>query len=127
MTRDGHPYDRIVGPFHDAAGLARWRGVAPEPITTAAQSDRLVACQLDGGGWVFPVWQFTDTAAVRPDVLALWAVLRTAADRWTCALWLRSPHPELGDRTAIDWLDAGRSVDAVLPLARAAALAWASG
>jgi hypothetical protein len=123
---DGHPYDRLVGTFHDTDGLAQWRSVAPETITTAALGDRLVACQLDGGGWVFPVWQFTDAGEARPEVLALWAVLRAGGDRWMCALWLRSPQPELGDRTALDWLDDGRPVDAALDLARAAVLVWAS-
>lgn len=126
MTSDGNPYDRIVGPFSDADALARWRGVTREATVSAALDGGLVACQLDGGGWVFPVWQFTETGAVRPDVLDLWAALRSSGDRWTCALWLQSPQPELGDRTAVDWLDDGRPVAVVLDLARAAALAWAS-
>lgn len=126
MISDGHPFDRLVGPFYDADALARWRSVSPETITSAALDGSLVACRLDGGGWVFPVWQFDDTGAVRPGVLTLWAVLCAGGDRWTCALWLRSPQPELGDRTALDWFDDGRPVDAALDLACAAVLAWTS-
>jgi len=120
----GHFYDRLVGPFYDTSGLTQWRGVSSPVINEAAAAGNLIACQLDGGQWVYPIWQFTEARTVHPHLITLWQTLRESADPWTCAIWLRSPQEEFGDRSAADWITDGHSVDTALVLARAAAQRW---
>ncbi|MBV6755462.1 MULTISPECIES: hypothetical protein [Rhodococcus] len=121
-----HVYDLLVGPFYDTGGLTRWWGISRQAVNKAVAAGTVIACRLDDGQWVYPTWQFTDARTVHPHLIALWKALRTAADPWTCAVWLRSPQPELGDRTAVDWVTTGRSVEEPLALARADAERWAA-
>lgn len=121
-----HIYDQLVGPFYDTAGLTQWRGVSRQAINKAVAAGTVIACQLEGSGWVYPTWQFTDSQTVHPHLITLWQTLRESADPWTCAVWLRSPQEELGDRSAVDWIIDGRPVDTALELARADAQRWAA-
>lgn len=121
-----HVYDQLVGPFYDTTGLTQWWGVSRQAINKAVAVGTVIACRLDGGQWVYPTWQFTDSGSVHPHLITLWQTLRTAADPWTCALWLRSPQPDLGDRTAADWITDGYPVDPALTLARADTQRWAA-
>ena len=121
-----HISDRLVGPFYDTTGLAQWRGVSRQAINKAVAAGTVIACQRDGGQWVYPTWQFTDTRTVHPHLITLWSTLRGAADPWTCAIWLRSPQPQLGDRSAADWVIDGQPLDPALMLARADAQRWAA-
>lgn len=123
MTASGI-YDQLVGPFYDTPGLTRWRDVSGPEIRVQAAAGTLIACQLDGGQWVYPTWQFTESRTVHPHLITLWQTLRESADPWTCAIWLRSPQEELGDLSAADWITDGHPVDTALQLARAAAQRW---
>ncbi|BBE48934.1 MULTISPECIES: hypothetical protein [Rhodococcus] len=120
-----HVYDHLVGPFYDTTGLTQWRGVSRQAINRAVSAGTVIACRLDGGQWGYPTWQFTDSQTVHPHLIALWQTLRESADPWTCAIWLRSPQEELGDRSAADWITSGHPVDPALELARADAQRWA--
>ncbi|WP_186626586.1 hypothetical protein [Rhodococcus sp. BP22] len=71
-----HIYDQLVGPFYDTAGLTQWWGLSRQAIAKAAAAGTVIACQLDGGGWVYPTWQFTESGTVHPDLLTLWSTLR---------------------------------------------------
>lgn len=122
----GHIYDQLVGPFYDTAGLTRWWGVSRQAISKAVASGSVIACRLAGGQWVYPTWQFTDSGTVHPHLVKLWTTLVAAADPWTCAVWLRSAHPELDDRSAVDWIADGHPIEAVLELARVDAERWAA-
>ncbi|ORI18336.1 hypothetical protein [Rhodococcus sp. 1168] len=121
-----HIYDQLVGPFYDTAGLTKWCGVSRQTIAKAASTGTVIACQLDGGGWVYSTWQFTESGTVHPDLLALWSTLRMSGDPWTCAAWLRSPQAGLDDRSAVRWVEEGRPVEDVLELARADMRRWAT-
>lgn len=117
-------YEQLVGPFYDTASLALWRGVTRQAIDKAVSAGAVIACRVESGQWVYPMWQFTETRTVHPHLISLWSVLRTAGDPWTCAVWLRSPQSEFGDRSAVDWISEGRPVDAVLAIARVDAQRW---
>lgn len=119
-------YGQIVGPFYDTTGLAQWRGVSRQAINKAARAQAVIACRLVGGKWVYPTWQFTDSRTTHPDLATLWATLRAAGDSWTCAIWLRNPQTDLGDRSPVDWIFDGRSLEVVLDLARVDAQGWAA-
>lgn len=118
-------YDQLVGPFYDTAGLTRWWGVSRQAVNKAVAAGTVIACRLADGQWVYPSWQFTSDGTVAPQLVTLWKTLRTAADPWTCAVWLRTPQPEFGGGSAADWIADGYPVDRVLALARADAQRWA--
>lgn len=122
----GHIYDQLVGPFYNTSGLTQWWGVSRQAVAKAASTRAVIACQLDGGRWVYPTWQFSDSGTVYPDLLTLWSTLCAEADAWTCATWLRSPLAVLDDRSSVQWVAEGRSIEPVLELARAAARRWAA-
>lgn len=122
----GHFYDQLVGPFYDTTGLAQWRGVSRRAINKAVTAGSLIACRLDGRQWVYPTWQFTGTKTVHPHLISFWTTLRAAADPWTCAVWLRSPRSELGDRSAVDWITNGHPHEKALELAGAEAQRWSA-
>ncbi|WP_137725803.1 hypothetical protein [Prescottella subtropica] len=119
-------YDQLVGPFYDTAGLTRWWGVSRQAVHKAVTAGTVIACRLADGQWVYPIWQFTSDGTVAPHLITVWKTLRAAADPWTCAVWLRSPHPGLGDVTAVDWIADGRDLGTVLDLAHADAARWAA-
>lgn len=120
-----HVYNELVGPFYDITGLTRWWGVNRQTVNEAVATGAVIACQLDGGQWVYPVWQFIDSGAAHPHLITLWATLRAAADPWTCAVWLCTPQSELDDQSAVRWIAHGHFFEAVLALARADAQHWA--
>lgn len=121
-----HVYDQLVGPFYDTAGLTSWRGISRQAVNKSVAVGSVIACRLDDGQWVYPTWQFTDAGTVHPRLITLWKALRSAADPWTCAVWLRSPQAELGDRSAADWVTSGHPVEVALELARADAARWSA-
>ncbi|MDG3010695.1 hypothetical protein G4X40_11095 [Rhodococcus sp. D2-41] len=121
-----HVYDQLVGPFYDTSGLTRWWGISRQSVNKSVAAGSVIACRLDDGQWVYPTWQFTAAATVHPHLITLWKALRGAADPWTCAVWLRSPQAELGDRSVADWVISGEPVEAALELARADVARWSA-
>lgn len=122
--------DDAIGPFYDTTGLRNWTGSSRQAIDGKRKRNSLIACQLEGRDWVYPSWQFDDEGSPRRDLVAIWRTLRGPverpnADPWTCALWLRTPHPDLNDSTPVDWLSSGGDVGAVDALARRDAARWA--
>lgn len=122
----GHSYEQLVGPFYDITGLAQWWGVSRQAIAAGVADGTVIACQLVGGQWVYPTWQCTGSGEVHPHLIALWTILRAAVDPWSCAVWLRSPQPELDGLGAADWITGGHSHEAALKLARSDARRWAA-
>ena len=121
-----HVYDQIVGPFYDTAGLTRWWNVSRQAVSKKVAANTLIACRLEEGQWVYPVWQFTSSGTVHPALVQVWRILRAAADPWTCAMWLRAPQDALGGQTAVQWLTDDGSVEPVTTAARADAQRWAA-
>ncbi|MGF7120452.1 hypothetical protein [Rhodococcus sp. BE178] len=121
-----HVYDQIVGPFYDTSGLTRWWRVSRQAVSKKVATNALIACRLDDGQWVYPVWQFTAGGAAHPALVEVWRILRGAADAWTCALWLCTPQDALDGRSAADWLVSDGPVEPVRVAARADAQRWAA-
>ena len=85
----------------------------------------VLACPLDDGTVVYPVWQFLDNGATIPalaDVLS--ALAEGTDDGWMMALWMRAPSDHLDGRRPSDWLRRGRDPQRVLAMARRAAAGW---
>ncbi|EHI41270.1 hypothetical protein OPAG_08092 [Rhodococcus opacus PD630] len=121
-----HVYDQVVGPFYDTAGLTRWWKVSRQAVSKKVATNAVIACRLEEGQWVYPVWQFTRSGTVRPDLVQVWRVLRSGADPWTGAMWLRAPQDALAGKSAVQWLTDNGSVDTVLTAARADVQRWAA-
>ncbi len=121
-----HVYDQLVGPFYNTTGLTQWWGVSRQAVNKAVVANTVIACRLDAGQWVYPTWQFRASGTVHPHLITLWKTLRVAADPWTCAVRLRSPQSELGNRSAADWIAGGHPHESALALARADAQRWAA-
>lgn len=122
--------DEQVGPFYDTSGVRSWAGVSRQAVSGKVQRNRLIACQLEDGTWVYPTWQFEDDGTTNADLITVWRTLRGPADQphadpWSCALWMRAPHPSLDGLTPVDWINRGNEVEAVETLARQIAARWA--
>lgn len=121
-----HFYDQTVGPFYDTAGLSRWLGVSRQALNKKVAAHSLIACPLEDGQLVYPVWQFTSSGSVHPAVVTVWRILRASADAWTCALWMCAPSDDLDGKTAAQWLVGGYALDPVAQAATADAQRWAA-
>jgi len=121
-----HNFDDISGPFYDTAGLAKWLGISRQAVHQKVAKHTLLACPLaDGGGNVYPDWQFLPNGATIP---ALADVLRVLADGtddpWMIALWMQAPSNLLDGNNASDWLRKGGDPQRVMTLARDIAARW---
>lgn len=121
-----HVYDQIVGPFYDGSGLTRWWKISRQALNKRVATGAVIACQLDDGQWVYPAWQFTTGGGVHPELIEMWRTLRSAADPWTCALWLRSPNDALDGQRPAHWVTSGNPTSPALAAARADAQRWAA-
>lgn len=122
--------DDYVGPFFNTSGLLSLTGSNRQALHAKVQRNWLIACQLEDGSWMYPVWQFDDRGTPKPALVHVWRELRGPAehphtDTWTCALWMRTPHLDLDDMTPVGWIEEGRPAEAVLALARDDAARWA--
>lgn len=120
-----HPFDDIVGPFYDTAGLRKWLGLTRQGINHRAKSHQLLACSLEDGTFVYPTWQFDKNGAVIPGVHEALSMLSTGTDdNWQKALWFNTPSAQLGNRSPKDWLLKGRPLSPVIELAARTAARW---
>ena len=96
-------YDRLLGPFYSSRGVMRLLNIP----TRQALSDRrsrgtVLAASTSDDVWVYPAFQFdTRARGVRRELVPLLSALKPAP-RWGAALWLVTPHPELGGVAPID-------------------------
>lgn len=121
----GHVYDQLVGPFYDTAGLAAWLGVSRQALSKRVGVRKLIACPLEDGSLVYPVWQFTG-GAVDPAMLRVWQALRAHGDPWTSAQWMCSDVAGAPGSSAVAQLRGGAAVDPVAAAAAADAAGWAA-
>ncbi|WP_168796462.1 hypothetical protein [Arthrobacter echini] len=117
-----------TGPFYDGAGLQSWLGVSRQALQKRRDAHTILGCFTEDRQWLYPVWQFRDDGKLLPGLNSTLKILaQGTADGWTWALWLQSVVPgQLDDKSVIDWLRGGGSVDAVLQLAKHDAAAWAA-
>lgn len=85
--------------------------------TVNAKRKRFEVLGLEGAtrGVRYPRWQVTESGLPLPALPALFAAL--GEQPWTVYRFLRATHAELGGRTALEAMQAGR-IDAVLEIAR---------
>jgi hypothetical protein len=95
-------FGSLIGASHETVNVRRQRG----EILGLQGATRVVR---------YPSWQVTDEGTLVPGLARLSEVL--GGQPWTVYRFLRTPHAELGGRTALDVLKAGRQED-VLNVAR---------
>lgn len=116
-----------VGPCYPEAVVATWAGITRQAVAKRAAANKILVCQTVEGDRPYPAFQFADNGLALsglPEVLA--ALAAGKQDGWTAALWLLAPSEQLSDRSAIDWLRAGGSVETVATLASRRAARWAA-
>jgi hypothetical protein len=125
MTPDpkvSHPFDRLLGPFFDTVGLAKWLDVSPESIHGRVIESKILAVQLGNGEFLYPTFQFTGNGSLVPHLMEAVQILSTGLpDVWSRALWVSAKVEDLGDRSVVDLLETGdpRDLDAAMWWVRA--------
>lgn len=109
-----------LGPYYDAAGMARRLGVTRQALSGRRERGTILAVEADDGSFLYPTWQFTDDFelidGLRPVLKTLHAV---AQDGFSKAVWLCTPQRPLRDQSAARWLTDGRNPATVHSLAQA--------
>lgn len=116
-----------VGPFYTTRALSRLLGgITRQAVEDRRRRGRLLALRTADGAWVYPAFQFDADHRVLPGLPAVVAALAASgASEWTVASILTTPQPDLGGRSIVEHLRAGRPVEPVLELCRATAAARA--
>jgi hypothetical protein len=114
-----HPMARVVGPFYSAAGIRRVLAISDDDELARRRATwEVLAVQAADGVWVYPGFQVDDSGRrVKAWLLEILPLLM-GVDRWSAALWLRDPHPDLGGLAPLAAGDAGWPVSLVSELAR---------
>lgn len=114
----------VIGPVYSTRALMTMWGVSRSTVNKRVKEGQLLTLKVQGKN-LFPAFQFTDQQ-VRPDVLKIVDELRSVADPFTIAQWLRTPMAEDPKaRTPLSALDAGRR-QVALKAARRAAVRWSA-
>jgi hypothetical protein len=113
---ESNPMAELVGPFHDASGVAARLGCSVEDLADRVAAGDLLSTVTADGVPLYPVFQFTPDGTVRPDLIP---ALRALAGHsgWTVAVWLRTSSDDLDDLSPDEWLVAGGDPDWVRVLA----------
>jgi hypothetical protein len=116
-----------LGPMYSVSGVASLLGISEEEAEARAASHDLWGPTTADGFLVFPASQFSDDGAVLPGLKDVLDAFPThVADCWTVAAWIAARHPDLGDRTVLEWLGepAHDSDSTPLKLAQERAYVW---
>jgi hypothetical protein len=120
-----HPFDSTVGPFYDTPGLTTWLGVSRQRLHQRVQSHSLLACPVEGGPSVYPIWQFQSNGELVPGLAEVLAIMSEGTkDSWQIALWLSVPNSRLNGLPPRQWLVEERDVEPVRALAKETAARW---
>lgn len=98
-------FGRIIGPVYSTQALMLMWQIDVVDVARLSANDDLLALKVQGE-YLCPLFQF-DGSAVRADIMAIVKILRSSADPFTIAQWLRIPIVEAGCQTPIDMLDSG--------------------
>jgi hypothetical protein len=119
-----HPFDAVIGPFYDTAGVARRLQVSTSTVHHRARQHHLLACPTAEGALVYPTWQFGPDGTPLPGLDAVVETLsKSTDDRWQIALWLRTASAQLKDETPHEALRRGKAKSVQL-LAEQTAARW---
>jgi hypothetical protein len=114
-----HPMAEAVGPFYSGAGIRRVLAIRDDgELGRRRHAWEVLAAQTADGVWVYPTFQVdAEGGCVKPWLLELLSQFK-GIDRWSAALWLTAPHPDLGGLAPVVAGDEGRPVELITELAR---------
>ena len=108
MTERLSPWNEVLGPFFDDAGLRRWKSLTDEALVQLLEIGAVFYVTTADGTRLFPKFQFDDEGQPLPHLAEIWPLLRTAYGEWDAASWLNIPMPdEDRRRTAAEVLRTG--------------------
>jgi hypothetical protein len=116
----------MVGPLWSEGHVCDVLSVDVDELETGTV---LALTASDGGVRVYPVFQFhrrDGVVEVKPALVPFLRALR-ALDRWTVAVILHTPAPELDDTTPLDWVRRGGSAETLSALAAVLVNEWSAG
>lgn len=109
-----HPYADVLGPFYSSAGVIRMLGISKQALDDRRRRGTILAARTAEGVWVYPSFQFDlPNHRVRPSLTPVLSALHEAP-RWGAALWLVTPHPELGGQSPLDAVEVGKAQSVVV-------------
>lgn len=117
------PWDDRLGPFYGTRQVARLLGaISRQAVADRRERGTLLGLKTADGEVVYPTFQFGAGNRVLPGLPEVIQCFRgTDVDDWTLAGWLVSPLKALEGRSAVQWLQSGERLEALLALARDAA------
>jgi hypothetical protein len=105
---DASPWNDLIGPFYDSAGLIRWTKTTQQDLHADTARGNILGVRTEDGDLLYPAWQFGNDGAPTPGLAEVLATLRTTMpDPWANALWLNAPVERFGGKTAVQMLWAG--------------------
>ncbi len=108
----------LPGPFLTRTQAARRAGVPPAELAALPGAVRLA------GPWdveeVYPAFQFARSGGFLPGLPGVVSTVGAVLADRDLVGWLLEPWPELGGRSVVEWLTAGRPAAAVEALAAGA-------
>jgi hypothetical protein len=92
-----HPYAEL-GPFYSSKGVMRLLRIrSKQALDDRRRRGTVLGAKTAEDAWVYPSFQFdVRRHQVRQSLVPVLAALKDAP-RWGAALWLSTPHPELGE------------------------------
>ena len=100
--------DEKLGPFYTSSSLATWKSVSRQAIYGQHKKGSILGLTTSDGLTVFPAFQFDPHGDPLPGLAGVLSILDGAMDDpWARALWLSTPVPSLGGRSAAQLLRAG--------------------
>jgi hypothetical protein len=108
--RPKHPFDEMIGPFYDAAGLTAHLSITLAELAALVGSGQVLETITGDGSRLYPTFQFKDNTVLPRLAEAIGAFDYSPVDGWSLALLLNAKEPAWGDRTAAellrgDWAD----------------------
>lgn len=117
-------WDRKIGPFLDADGVQCLSALTADELRLAEQYGDVLSLPSDGGGRLYPSFQFGSRGEFLPGLREVSAILTAVVlDAWDVALWLQTLRDEFQGRPAVDVLRTGL-IEPVLVVARLAKVDW---
>lgn len=97
-----HPYAQL-GPFYSSSGVTRLLRIpSKQALDDRRKRGTVLGAKTAEGTWVYPSFQFDiKKHQVRRPLVPVLSALKDAP-RWGAALWLSTPHPDLGDQLPRD-------------------------
>jgi hypothetical protein len=119
----------LLGPFWSSTKVRSIFGATSrQALADRRKHGSVLGLKTSDNDVVYPVFQFHQhdgRVEVRPALVSVLRILK-AFDPWTVAVFLRTPAPELGALTPLDWARKDHDSAALIDLAHNVAREWSA-